>query len=172
MSTKTLVLNGPKRTLFQKIVLHFQKHWRLHVLALPAFLSLLAFAYAPMFGVVLAFQKYSIQGGFFGSEWIGFKNFEFLFQTSDAWRITRSQWLPTTISFRLDKSRPSGGCSLDIRLRAHMRGGVKPRRGTEGNAMVQSQLKSFATCRKLTQYRNIIPQDLIEIPTVASLPSE
>ena len=90
MSTKTLVLNGPKRTLFQKIVLHFQKHWRLHVLALPAFLSLLAFAYAPMFGVVLAFQKYSIQGGFFGSEWIGFKNFEFLFQTSDAWRITRN----------------------------------------------------------------------------------
>ena len=78
MSTKTLVLNGPKRTLFQKIVLHFQKH------------SLLAFAYAPMFGVVLAFQKYSIQGGFFGSEWIGFKNFEFLFQTSDAWRITRN----------------------------------------------------------------------------------
>ena len=90
MSTKTLVLNGPKRTLFQKIVLHFQKHWRLHVLALPAFLSLLAFAYAPMFGVVLAFQKYSIQGGFFGSEWIGFKNFEFLFQTADAWRITRN----------------------------------------------------------------------------------
>ena len=90
MSTKTLVLNGPKRTLWQKIVLHFQKHWRLHVLAMPAFLSLLAFAYAPMFGVVLAFQKYSIQGGFFGSEWIGFKNFEFLFQTSDAWRITRN----------------------------------------------------------------------------------
>ena len=90
MSTKTIVLNGPKRTLFEKIVLHFQKHWRLHVLALPAFLSLLAFAYAPMFGVVLAFQKYSIQGGFFGSEWIGFKNFEFLFQTSDAWRITRN----------------------------------------------------------------------------------
>lgn len=90
MSTKTLVLNGPKRTPFQKVVLHIQKHWRLHVLALPAFLSLLAFAYAPMFGVVLAFQKYSIQGGFFGSEWIGFKNFEFLFQTSDAWRITRN----------------------------------------------------------------------------------
>ena len=43
-----------------------------------------------MFGVVLAFQKYSIQGGFFGSEWIGFKNFEFLFQTADAWRITRN----------------------------------------------------------------------------------
>ena len=90
MSTKTLILNGPKRTLFQSIVLHFQKHWRLHVLALPAFLSLLAFAYAPMFGVVLAFQKFSVTGGFFGSEWIGFKNFEFLFQTSDAWRITRN----------------------------------------------------------------------------------
>ncbi len=90
MSTSTLKLHGPKQTLFQKTVNHFHKYWRLHVLALPAFLSLLAFAYAPMFGVVLAFQKYSIQGGFFGSEWIGFKNFEFLFQTSDAWRITRN----------------------------------------------------------------------------------
>ena len=80
----------PKRTLLERIILHFKRYWRLHVLALPAVLSLLAFAYAPMFGVVLAFQKYSIQGGFFGSEWIGFKNFEFLFQTSDAWRITRN----------------------------------------------------------------------------------
>ena len=71
MSTKTLILNGPKRTLFQKIVMHFQKHWRLHVLALPAVLSLLAFSYAPMFGVVLAFQKFSVQGGFFGSECSG-----------------------------------------------------------------------------------------------------
>ena len=88
--TKNLAMHGPQRSLFHRVVYHFQKHWRLHVLALPAFLSLLAFAYAPMFGVVLAFQKYSIQGGFFGSEWIGFKNFEFLFQTSDAWRITRN----------------------------------------------------------------------------------
>ena len=91
MTTSNAVVNrGPKRPLYQRVAMHFKKHWRLHVLALPAVLSLFAFAYAPMFGVVLAFQKYSIQGGFFGSEWVGFKNFEFLFQTSDAWRITRN----------------------------------------------------------------------------------
>ena len=84
------IINTKKRSLPERIYQHFKRYWRLHVLALPAVLSLLAFAYAPMFGVVLAFQKYSIQGGFFGSEWIGFKNFEFLFQTSDAWRITRN----------------------------------------------------------------------------------
>ena len=84
------VIKPNPHTLLERIILHFKRYWRLHVLALPAVLSLLAFAYAPMFGVVLAFQKYSIQGGFFGSEWIGFKNFEFLFQTSDAWRITRN----------------------------------------------------------------------------------
>ncbi len=89
-TAKTVVNRGPQKSLPQRVYQHFKKHWRLHVLALPAFLSLLAFSYAPMFGVVLAFQKYSIQGGFFGSEWIGFKNFEFLFQTSDAWRITRN----------------------------------------------------------------------------------
>lgn len=91
MSTaNTLVNKGPNRTWYQRAAQHMKKHWRLHVLAFPAVLSLFLFAYAPMFGVVLAFQKYSIQGGFFGSEWIGFKNFEFLFQTSDAWRITRN----------------------------------------------------------------------------------
>ena len=84
------VVNTPKRSLAQRIILHFKRYWRLHVLALPAVLSLLAFAYAPMFGVVLAFQNYTVQGGFLGSEWVGFKNFEFLFATNDAWRITRN----------------------------------------------------------------------------------
>ena len=83
-------VNPYKKTLLERIVAHFKKYWQLHVLALPAVLSLLAFSYAPMFGVVMAFQKYSLTGGFFGSEWIGFKNFEFLFQTADAWRITRN----------------------------------------------------------------------------------
>lgn len=82
--------NPPKKTLLERIVFHFKKYWRLHVLALPAVLLLLAFSYAPMFGVVMAFQDYTVQGGFFGSEWVGFKNFEFLFATNDAWRITRN----------------------------------------------------------------------------------
>lgn len=79
-----------KKTLGERIVTHFKRYWRLHVLALPAVLFMVLFNYLPMFGVVMAFQDYTVQGGFFGSEWVGLKNFEFLFTTNDAWRITRN----------------------------------------------------------------------------------
>ena len=28
--------------------------------------------------------------GLFGSEWVGFENFKFFFQSQDAWRVTRN----------------------------------------------------------------------------------
>ncbi len=80
-----------KRSSFwHRLAVDFRRHWRLHVLALPVLVYLLMFNYAPMFGVVLAFEKYSVARGFFHSEWVGLKNFEFLFATTDAWRITRN----------------------------------------------------------------------------------
>lgn len=91
MSTVTPVVNrGPKRSLPERVAMHFKKYWQLHLLALPAVILLILFSYAPMFGVVLAFQNYTASGGFFHSQWVGFKNFEFLFATTDAWRITRN----------------------------------------------------------------------------------
>jgi len=49
--------------------------------ALPLFLVLL-FNYLPMGGLIIAFKDYKFDKGIFGSDWIGFKNFEF-FVTSD-----------------------------------------------------------------------------------------
>ena len=72
------------------LLTEFKKHWRLHVLALPVVVYLLIFHYAPMFGVLLAFERYSVVKGFFGSPWLGLRNFEFMFETQDAWRITRN----------------------------------------------------------------------------------
>ena len=79
-----------KRPLSQRIMVHFKKYWRLHVLALPAVILLLLFCYAPMFGTVLAFQNFNAAKGFLHSEWVGLSNFKFLFTTTDAWRITRN----------------------------------------------------------------------------------
>ena len=79
-----------KSPLGTRIVTHFKRHWRLHVLALPCFVYLLLFHYWPMFGLTLAFQNFSVTKGFFHSDFVGFKNFEFLFTTTDAWRITRN----------------------------------------------------------------------------------
>lgn len=65
-------------------------NFELFGLSLPGVLYLLIFAYAPMFGIIVAFKNYRYDKGIFGSEWIGFKNFEFLFASDTAWRITRN----------------------------------------------------------------------------------
>ena len=90
MSTTRTYAVRRKRSVPERIALHIRKYWRLHLLALPAVILLLLFNYAPMFGVMLAFQDFTVDGGFFGSKFVGFKNFEFMFETNDAWRITRN----------------------------------------------------------------------------------
>ena len=62
----------------------------LYIMALPGFIMLIMFKYLPMSGIVLAFKKYNVGKGIFGSEWVGLKNFQYLFTTTDAWIITRN----------------------------------------------------------------------------------
>lgn len=47
----------------------------------PVLLYVLIFNYAPMFGLVISFQDYSLTRGVLGSEWIGLKNFEDFFSS-------------------------------------------------------------------------------------------
>lgn len=68
----------------------FRKSLPLTLMALPGLAVLLVFRYLPMFGIVLAFNKYRIPDGVFGSRFVGLKNFEYLFKTSAAWEITRN----------------------------------------------------------------------------------
>lgn len=58
--------------------------------ALPAALHILVFHYLPMGGLVLAFKNYRVDKGIFGSDWYGFKNFEFFFTSQDAWMVLRN----------------------------------------------------------------------------------
>jgi len=51
----------------------------LMILTLPAVLWMLIFNYAPMYGIVIAFQEYNPIQGFAGSPWLGLANFEELF---------------------------------------------------------------------------------------------
>jgi putative aldouronate transport system permease protein len=52
--------------------------WPLHLMLLPAVVALFIFNYVPLYGLVLAFQKYNPALGF-SSPWIGFGNFKTLF---------------------------------------------------------------------------------------------
>lgn len=62
----------------------------LFLMVLPAFLFIFVNNYIPMFGAIIAFKNFNYEDGFLRSPWFGFNNFRFLFQSSDAWTITRN----------------------------------------------------------------------------------
>lgn len=63
---------------------------QLFSMCVPGIILLALFAYLPMFGLVLAFKNYKFNLGIFGSEWVGFKNFEFFFTSGTFGRLIRN----------------------------------------------------------------------------------
>jgi putative aldouronate transport system permease protein len=58
------------------------------LMCLPALAMLIVFNYLPMFGLVIAFKDYRFAKGIFGSEWVGLRNFRFMFSgVGTGWRI-------------------------------------------------------------------------------------
>ena len=68
----------------------FKDNAELSALLLPGVILMIVFMYIPMFGVIIAFKDYRNNLGIFGSEWVGFQNFQFFFTSQDAWRIARN----------------------------------------------------------------------------------
>ena len=65
----------------------------LDFMVLPAGIYLLINNYFPMVGMFIAFKNIDYRVGIFNSPWCGFDNFQYLFNTSDAWVITRNTLL-------------------------------------------------------------------------------
>ena len=93
MKSKAKKLPKEKLTMKDRIK-RFRNNKELLLLTIPGAIWFLVFAYLPMFGVIVAFKRWRIHGGFFeslmNSKWVGFDNFKFLFQSSDAWLITKN----------------------------------------------------------------------------------
>lgn len=70
--------------------LGINKNKELIFLSVPSIVYIFIFSYLPLFGLILAFKDYRYDLGFWGSEWIGFKNFEFFFQSNNFMRVTRN----------------------------------------------------------------------------------
>lgn len=60
------------------------------LMCFPAFLLIFLFSYVPLPGIIIAFKDFSFAKGLFGSEWTGFRNFEFFFQSNDFLLVTRN----------------------------------------------------------------------------------
>ncbi|MGO4495582.1 ABC transporter permease subunit [Paenibacillus sp. 2RAB27] len=70
-----------------------KKYSSLILMTLPGVLYLFINNYLPMLGTFIAFKNINYTKGIFHSDWVGFKNFEFLFKSHDAFIITRNTLL-------------------------------------------------------------------------------
>lgn len=59
----------------------YEKYY--HLMLAPGILLLIIFSYVPMFGIIMAFQKFVPAKGIFGSKFVGLKNFDLLFMYPD-----------------------------------------------------------------------------------------
>ena len=66
------------------------KYRQLYVLLLPTILFYICFSYLPMFGNIIAFQKFSLAKGFFESEFVGFDHFRNFLSDYNFWRLMRN----------------------------------------------------------------------------------
>ena len=68
--------NNKKQGLHNTFI-YVKQHWQLYVIfLLPALLLTLIFKYAPMGGILIAFQDYNPFRGFLASEWVGLRHFK------------------------------------------------------------------------------------------------
>lgn len=69
-----------QKSFSSKIKSELIKNKYLYILLIPVLAYYLVFCYAPMFGLVMAFQNFDVAKGIFGSKWVGLKYFKEFFQ--------------------------------------------------------------------------------------------
>lgn len=78
------------------------------LMTLPGALLLFVFCYMPIAGIVISFKDINYAKGIFGSPWVGFKNFEFLFKSPDLYVILRNTLGYNFINLILGMILPTG----------------------------------------------------------------
>ena len=86
ISTHIRPLSSPRRKLQRRV----RKNWRLYaMLALPL-IYIILFAYAPMYGIQIAFKDFTIRKGYWGSSWVGLKHFRSFIEGFYFWQLIRN----------------------------------------------------------------------------------
>ena len=98
---------------------NFGREWPFHLMLLPCVIIVVVFHFIPLYGVVIAFQRYNVTKGFF-SPWVGLENFRFIFKQA---QFLRTLWntlfiatfkiiggiiVPVTFALLLNELRSNG----------------------------------------------------------------
>ncbi|MCI5522629.1 MAG: ABC transporter permease subunit [Treponema sp.] len=66
------------------------KHKTLMIMCIPAIIFFIAFSYAPLPGIWVAFVNYKHKTGIFGSKFVGLDNYKFLYQSGKLFDLTKN----------------------------------------------------------------------------------
>lgn len=72
-----------------------KKQWQYHAMLLPGVILIFIFSYIPLYGLVIAFEKYNPGLGF-SSPWVGWENFRYVFSQPN---FVRTIWNTFYIAF-------------------------------------------------------------------------
>jgi putative aldouronate transport system permease protein len=75
----------------------FRRTWSLHLMLLPAVVAAIIFRYAPMPGIVMAFQDFKPWLGIGSSPWVGWDNFSMIFSMRDSVQVITNTLLISTM---------------------------------------------------------------------------
>lgn len=67
-----------------------KRNWELLLFVFPAALYIFIFNYMPLYGIQLAFKEYVVFDGIWGSEWVGFEQFERFFTSIQFWDLLKN----------------------------------------------------------------------------------
>jgi putative aldouronate transport system permease protein len=65
----------------------------LYLLFIPVAAYFIIFHYYPMTGIIIAFKRYNVRLGFFGSPWIGLENYRFVFMDPRFYNALRNTFV-------------------------------------------------------------------------------
>ncbi|PTM56568.1 ABC transporter permease [Desmospora activa] len=82
-----------KRKMRSELWKRIDRNKLLYLMILPGLIYFLIFKYAPMWGLVIAFQDYQPYLGVMGSEWVGLEHFRTLFSDPWFWTIFKNTLL-------------------------------------------------------------------------------
>ena len=89
-NTGGYIVHGGVKALPHNLWTDIRRNKALYVCLLFILAFFVIFSFSPLVGLLMAFERYSPVKGFFGSEWIGLKNFETFFSGPYVGRLIRN----------------------------------------------------------------------------------
>ncbi|WP_328771184.1 ABC transporter permease [Streptomyces sp. NBC_00286] len=86
-------LRLPKVSMRRRARRSVTRHWTLYLLLMVPLVHLVIFKYVPMANAVIAFKDYNIIKGVWGSDWVGLRNFQQIFDNPVFWQLVKNTFL-------------------------------------------------------------------------------